>query len=78
MLEGLLQGLIGAVVSCGGLWALNQAWTNGVAGFKAGTGVSSLVVPGSYVSGVMVALLVIGSIAGAIGSGVAATKFLDV
>jgi len=78
MLEGLLHGLIGGVLSCGGLWALNRAWENGVAGFKPGTGVSALVVPGSYVSGVMVMLLSIGALAGAIGSGIAASKFLDV
>jgi cell division transport system permease protein len=78
IMEGLIQGLAGALVSCGGLWALNRAWTSGVAGFKAGTGVSSLVVPGSYVSGVMVALLIIGAVAGGVGSGVASSKFLDV
>jgi cell division transport system permease protein len=78
ILEGLIQGLLGAVVSCGGLWALNSAWTSGVAGFRPGTGVSSLVVPGSYVNGVMIALLVIGALAGGIGSGVASSKFLDV
>jgi cell division transport system permease protein len=78
ILEGLIQGLLGAVVSCGGLWALNSAWTSGVAGFKPGTGVSSLIVPGSYVNGVMVALLIIGALAGGIGSGVASSKFLDV
>jgi cell division transport system permease protein len=78
ILEGLIQGLAGAIVSCGGLWALNSAWTSGVAGFKAGTGVSSLVVPGSYVNGIMIALLVIGAVAGGVGSGVASSKFLDV
>jgi cell division transport system permease protein len=78
ILEGLIQGLLGAVVSCGGLWALNSAWTSGVAGFKPGTGVSSLIVPGSYVNSVMIALLVIGALAGGIGSGVASSKFLDV
>ena len=78
MLEGLLQGLIGAVVSCGGLWALNSAWTNGVAGFKPGTGLSSLVVPSGYLSGVMVVILIIGALAGAIGSAIAASRFLDV
>lgn len=78
ILEGLIQGLVGALVSCGGLWALNRAWTSGVAGFKAGTGVSSLVVPSGYVSGVMVALLIIGAVAGGVGSGVASSKFLDV
>jgi hypothetical protein len=35
-------------------------------------------VPGSYVNGVMIALVVVGALAGAIGSGVAASKFLDV
>jgi cell division transport system permease protein len=78
ILEGLIQGLVGAVVSCGGLWALNSAWTSGVAGFKPGTGVSSLVVPGSYVNGVMIMLLIIGAVAGGVGSGVASSKFLDV
>jgi len=78
ILEGLIQGLVGAVVSCGGLWALNSAWTSGVVGFKPGTGVSSLVVPGSYVNGVMIVLLIIGAVAGGVGSGVASSKFLDV
>ena len=78
ILEGLIQGLVGAMVSCVGLWTLNSAWTSGVAGFKAGTGVSSLVVPDSYLNGVMIALLIIGSTAGGVGSGVASSKFLDV
>lgn len=78
ILEGLIQGLLGAIVSCGGLWALNSAWSSGVAGFKPGTGVSSLVVPGSYVNGVMIVLLIIGAVAGGVGSGVASSKFLDV
>jgi cell division transport system permease protein len=78
MLEGLLQGLMGAVLSCGGLWVLNSAWTSGVAGFKPGTGISSLVVPSGYLSGVMIVILLIGALAGAIGSAIAASRFLDV
>ena len=78
MLEGLLQGLIGAVLSCGGLWVLNSALTSGVAGFKPGTGISSLVVPSGYLSGVMIVILLIGALAGAIGSAIAASRFLDV
>ena len=78
IMEGLIQGLLGAMVSCLGLWGLNSAWTSGVAGFKAGTGVSSLVVPDSYLNGVMIALLIIGATAGGVGSGVAYSKFLDV
>lgn len=78
IMEGLIQGLVGAIFSCVGLWTLNIAWTSGVAGFKAGTGVSSLVVPDSYLNGVMIALLIIGATAGGAGSGVASSKFLDV
>lgn len=78
MLEGLLHGLIGGVISCAGLWGLNRAWDHGVAGFKPGTGVSALVVPSGYVSGVMILLLAIGALAGAVGSGIAASRFLDV
>jgi hypothetical protein len=37
-----------------------------------------LVVPDGYANGVMISLLVIGALAGGIGSGVASSKFLDV
>ena len=78
MLEGLVHGLLGGIASCGGLWVLNSAWTNGVAGFKPGTGISSLVVPSSYLTGVMLMILAIGALVGAIGSAIAASRFLDV
>jgi len=78
MLEGLIQGVIGSAVACVGLWTLNTAWTSGVTGFKPGTGVSSLVVPGSYANGVMLSLVILGAVAGAVGSAVAASRFLDV
>ena len=78
MLEGLLQGLLGALAACGGLWVLNSAWTNGVAGFKPGTGISSLIVPSSFLSGVMLSMLILGAIVGAVGSAIAASRFLDV
>jgi cell division transport system permease protein len=78
MLEGLLHGLLGGIASCGGLWVLNSAWTNGVAGFKPGTGISSLVVPSSYLTGVMLMILAVGALVGAVGSAIAASRFLDV
>jgi len=78
MLEGLLQGVIGAAVACGGLWVLNSAWTSGVAGFRPGTGISALVVPSSYLSGIMLLVLLGGALVGAIGSAIAASRFLDV
>jgi cell division transport system permease protein len=78
MLEGLLQGLIGGVVACGGLWVLNSAWSSGVARFKPGTGISSLVVPDGYLNSTMLIVLAIGAAAGALGSAIAASRFLDV
>jgi cell division transport system permease protein len=78
MLEGLLQGLIGGVLACGGLWVLNSAWSSGVAGFKPGTGISSLVVPDGYLNSTMLVVLAIGAAAGAVGSAIAASRFLDV
>ncbi len=77
MLEGLLQGIIGGVLACVGLWGLNSAWTNAVRSFN-DTELSALVVTGGFQYQVMVGLLLIGAIAGAVGSGIAASKFLDV
>ncbi len=77
MLEGLMQGLIGGVLSCLGLWGLNTAWSNAVADFN-DTELAALVVTDGYMRFVMFILLGIGAIAGAVGSGIAATRFLDV
>ncbi|MBU3689282.1 MAG: hypothetical protein B7C54_11160 [Acidimicrobiales bacterium mtb01] len=77
MLEGLVQGLVGGVLSCLGLWGLNTAWTNAVTDFN-DTELAALVVTDGYASWVMVLLLGIGALAGAVGSGIAASRFLDV
>lgn len=77
MLEGLLQGLLGGVLSCVGLWGLNSAWTSRVKGFN-DTELAALVVSSGYVRFVMILMLIIGAVAGAIGSGIAASRFLDV
>ena len=77
MLEGLLQGVIGGVLSCLGLWGLNTAWSGAVADFN-DTELAALVVTDGYMGFVMVILLLIGAIAGAVGSGIAASRFLDV
>ena len=77
MLEGLMQGLIGGGLSCLGLWGLNTAWSNAVADFN-DTELAALVVTDGYMRFVMFILLGIGAIAGAVGSGIAATRFLDV
>jgi cell division transport system permease protein len=77
MLEGLLQGVIGGVLACAGLWGLNSAWTNAVRSFD-DTELSALVVTSGYQNGIMLLILLVGAVAGAVGSGIAATRFLDV
>ncbi len=78
MLEGLIQGFIGGVAACGGLWLINNRWTAGVKDFPPNSGFAALVVTDGYVLRSMFVILAIGMIAGAIGSGIAASRFLDV
>lgn len=78
MLEGLLQGLIGSVTACGALWFINDRWTAGVADFPQDSGFSALVVNGGYLSTVMLIIIAFGALVGMIGSGTAASRFLDV
>ncbi|GEM_PF-189509 len=84
MLEGLLQGLIGSVVSCIGLVAANSLWTNNLNGIAHDTKSSETIsllalrVDSGYLQGIMVIVVIIGMAAGAIGAGVAASRFLDV
>lgn len=77
MLEGLLQGLIGGIMACVGLWGLNSAWSGAVTDFN-DTELSALVVTDGFVRWIMLLLLLIGATAGAVGSGIAASRFLDV
>ncbi len=78
MLEGLLHGIIGAGLASLGLWAWNSQWTTGVQNFPDNSGFSALVVVDGYDQTVMLIMLAIGALAGAIGSGIAASKFLDI
>ena len=78
MLEGLIQGFIGGLAACGGLWVINNRWTAGVADFPPNSGFAALVVSDSFLGSRMLILLGIGMVAGAIGSGIAASRFLDV
>jgi len=78
MLEGLLHGIIGGVLASGGLWAWNSQWTSGVQAFPDNSGFSALVVVDGYDQTVMLIMLIIGALAGAIGSGIAASRFLDI
>jgi cell division transport system permease protein len=78
MLEGLIQGLIGGLLSCGFLLFFNRLWTNGVVKLKGDNGFIALVVSDAFVSQVMVGVVIGGMLVGAIASGVAASRFLDV
>jgi cell division transport system permease protein len=78
MLEGLIQGVIGGVVACAGLWFVNNRWTAGVAAFPDDSGFEAMVVAGNQLTIVMVIILGIGAVVGMIGSGIAASRFLDV
>jgi cell division transport system permease protein len=78
MLEGLIQGFIGGLAACGGLWVINNRWTAGVKDFPPNSGFAALVVTDGFLFRSMVILLAIGMVAGAIGSGIAASRFLDV
>jgi len=78
MLEGLLHGLIGGVLASGALWFINDRWTAGVQGFPDNSGMTALVVVDGYQWQVALIILVFGSLVGTVGSGTAASRFLDV
>jgi cell division transport system permease protein len=78
MLEGLIQGFIGGVAACGGLWLINNRWTAGVGNFPPDSGFAALVITDGFEWRVMLLIVGIGMVAGAIGSGIAASRFLDV
>ena len=78
MLEGLVQGMLGGLVACGALWFINGRWTNGVAEFPISSSFQAMVVGGGDVVTTCGILMGIGALVGAIGSGIAVSRFLDV
>jgi cell division transport system permease protein len=78
MLEGLIQGLVGALFASGGVLTANWYWTSTVESFPPDSGFGAFVVTGNYPQWVVFWLMVLGMLVGAIGSGTAASKFLDV
>jgi cell division transport system permease protein len=78
MLEGLIQGLVGALFANAALWLINNRWTAGVEEFPQDSGLVAMVVDGDFQATRMLVILFIGMAAGAIGSGIAASRFLDV
>ena len=78
MLEGLLQGLAGAVLGSALLLLGNADWTAGVRKFPSNAGLGGFVVTGNYPVRVVVFMLILGAFTGAVGSATAASRFLDV
>jgi cell division transport system permease protein len=77
MLEGLFQGLLGALISVSAVYGLNRFLRN----FFAEGGLdllSSFAIDPGQVTSIAVILLVLGAVMGAVGSGIAVTRYLDV
>ena len=78
MLEGLVQGIVGAVAACVGVWSLNAFWKSRVIDGIEQEQLKALVVSASELQFVFIVVLVVGALAGAIGSAVAVTRYLQV
>jgi cell division transport system permease protein len=78
MLEGMIQGLIGAVLAVIGVWIGRQFWQTKVIDAVSIAELQQLQVSSSQFTTVAVVLLVAGALVGAAGSGIAVTRFLDV
>ena len=76
MFEGLLQGLIGAFLSIFSVFALNQAFDNFFGGLDS-FAFSNFALPSIQVLYIGFFLMVVGGILGAMGAGVAVTRYLD-
>ena len=78
MLEGLIQGLLGGMAAVGAMMFINWRWTIGVGDFPDKSGMTALVVVDNYEWKVAAIILAFGALVGMIGSGIAASRFLDV
>lgn len=78
MLEGLIQGVLGATAAVGAMLFINWRWRLGVQDFPDTSGMTALVVVDGYEWRVALIILVFGALVGMIGSGIAASRFLDV
>lgn len=81
MLEGLIQGLLGAVIACAGVFAVNGLWHAQVLGQAEFSGVSLIQaarLTGGELTATTLLLLVTGALVGMVGSGIAVSRFLDV
>ena len=75
MMEGLVQGLVGAGVSYLGIWMLRNGAQDAVRSVPL---FQDFIVSGAQVTSTGVIVLVLGALIGAVSAGVAVTRFLDV
>ena len=78
MLEGLVQGILGALVAIFGVQGLNWAFDRGLASNQDLKIFQGFVITGSQMSFTTVLLVGLGCLIGALGSGIAVSRFLDV
>jgi cell division transport system permease protein len=78
MLEGLVQGIAGAFLGGVFMLLINRDWTSGVRAFPVSSGLEGFVVTDGYPYTVWLIMVFVGAFVGAVGSGTAASKFLDV
>jgi len=77
MLEGLLQGLIGAVFSGIAVFGLNKLIASSVNGRENLKLFSSFALDNGQVAVVALILLLVGAALGSLGAGIAVTRYLD-
>ncbi len=79
MLEGLVQGVLGAGAAFGMVWLLRRGFEGWIQGSNTDVQLfNQFLVTGSDVAGTGIFLLVVGMVVGALGSLVAVSRFLDV
>jgi len=78
MLEGLIQGLLGSLFACFGLGIINNRWTASLDEFPPLSAFRAMYVSSGFAFERMIWIAIIGMLAGAIGAGIAASRFLDV
>jgi cell division transport system permease protein len=78
MLEGLIQGFVGAVVAIAGLAVLRPFFLNWLPDSEDFPLISGFTVTGGELTGIFVLLGIVGILIGTIGAGIAVSRFLDV
>jgi len=78
MLEGLVQGLVGALLAYGGVWGLNRLFSSRVVKSGEADVLAAAVAGAGEVRALGLTLVVVGIVIGTIGSGLAVSRFLDV